>query len=118
MNYRDNGYVVEHLYNMAKEKSLNHILVDILNKNIHPKTFEIPVIKESLDHLLTDFERLLSLENIPIDVIYSAKASIEFDLQNPHISAAGAELEKYFCFVEIIDQGYKSHKITVKEWWR
>ncbi|MGE7767080.1 hypothetical protein [Peribacillus sp. NPDC096540] len=115
MNYRDNGYVVEHLFNIAKDKSIDSIIVDILKGSIQPKTFEIPVIKQSLDDLRKDFERLLTGANIPLDNVYSVKAIIVFD---PHIGASGAELEKYNCLVEIIDKNQKSHKITVKEWWR
>ncbi|MGE7768611.1 hypothetical protein [Peribacillus sp. NPDC096540] len=118
MNYRDNGYVFEHLYNIAKDKSIDSIIVDILEGSIQPKTFEIPVIKQSLDDLRKDFERLLTGANIPLDNVYSEKAIIVFDLKNPHIGASGAELEKYNCLVEIIDKNQKSHKITVKEWWR
>ncbi|MBK5446901.1 hypothetical protein [Peribacillus sp. TH24] len=118
MNYRDNEYVVEHLYNIAKDKSIDSIIVDILEGSIQPKTFEIPVIKQSLDDLRKDFERLLTGANIPLDNVYSAKAIIVFDLKNPHKGASDAELEKYNCLVEIIDINQKSHKITVKEWWR
>ncbi len=118
MNYRENGYVIEHLYNIAKKKNIDNIVIDILERNIKPKAFEIPVIKESLDDLLKDFERLLKGENIPLDNVFSATASIGFNLENPYIRVSGAKLEKYDCLVEIIDKNEKSHKITVKEWWR
>lgn len=45
MNYRDNGFVFKHLYNIAKEKNIDSIVIDILGRNIKPKAFEIPVIK-------------------------------------------------------------------------
>ena len=115
MNYRDNGYVIEHLYNIAKEKNIKSIVIDILGRSIKPKVFKIPVIKESLDVLGKDFERLSKGENIPLDIILSATASIVFNLENPHISVCGAKLEKNDCLVEIIDKNRKSHKITVKE---
>ncbi|MEH6890201.1 hypothetical protein V7024_10870 [Bacillus sp. JJ864] len=70
MIYRDNGYVIEHLYNIAKEKNIDSIVIDILGRSIKPKAFEIPVIKESLDALGKDFERLLKGENIPLDNIF------------------------------------------------
>ncbi|MFI8496845.1 hypothetical protein ACIGC1_29150 [Peribacillus butanolivorans] len=118
MNYRDNGYVIEHLYNIAKEKNMDSIVIDILGSSIKPKVFEIPVIEQSLNDLGKDFERHLKCGNIPIDNICSATASIVFNLENPHIGASGDELEKYDCLVEIIDKNKKSHEITVKEWWR
>lgn len=118
MNYRDNGFVFKHLYNIAKEKNIDSIVIDILGRNIKPKAFEIPVIKESLDDLGKDFERLLKNANIPLDNVFSATASIIFNLENSHIGISGAELEKYDCLVEIIDKNEKSHEITVKEWWR
>lgn len=118
MNYRDNGFVFKHLYNIAKEKNIDSIVIDILGRNIKPKAFEIPVIKESLDDLGKDFERLLKNANIPLDNVFSATASIIFNLENSHIGISSAELEKYDCLVEIIDKNEKSHRITVKEWWR
>jgi hypothetical protein len=117
MNYR-NGYVVEYLYNIAKDKNVDCIVIDILERSIQPEIFEIPVIKYSLDDLREDFERHLEGANIPLDYVISAKVSIIFDLKNPHIDVSGAELEKYNCSVDIIDKNKKSYSITVKEWWR
>jgi hypothetical protein len=114
MNYRDNGYVVELLYNIAKDKNIDCIVIDILGRSIYPKTFEIPVIKQSLDDLRKDFERHLEGENIPLDYVISAKAKIIFDLKNPYKGI----FEKYNCSVDIIDKNKKLHSITVKEWWR
>ncbi|MFL0403216.1 hypothetical protein ACH0BP_16155 [Bacillus nitratireducens] len=118
MNYRENGYVIEHLYNIAEEKNIDSIVINILEKSIRPKVFEIPIIKESLDDLLKDFERLLKSGNIPLDNVFSATASIIFNIEDPYIGVSSAKLETYDCFVEIIDKNEKSHKITVKEWWR
>jgi hypothetical protein len=118
MNYRDNGYVIEHLYNIAKDKNIDNIVIDILGISIQPEAFETPVIKQSLNDLRKDFERHLIGENIPLDNVFSAKASIVFDLKNPHIGVTGAELERYNCLVEIIDKHQKSHKIAVKQWWQ
>ncbi|WEG12243.1 hypothetical protein PU629_19315 [Pullulanibacillus sp. KACC 23026] len=114
MNYRDNGYVVEHLYNIAKDKNIDCIVIDILGRSIQPRTFEIPVIKQSLDDLRKDFERHLEGGNIPLDYVISAKAKIVFDLNNPY----KAKFEKYNCSVDIIDKNKKSHSIAVKEWWQ
>ncbi|EJS54658.1 hypothetical protein CN957_13665 [Bacillus cereus] len=118
MNYRENGYVIEHLYNIAEEKNIDNIVINILEKSITPKVFEIPIIKESLDDLLKDFERLLKSGNIPLDNVFSATASIIFNIEDPYIGVSSAKLETYDCFVEIIDKNEKLHKITVKEWWR
>ncbi|WP_410985672.1 hypothetical protein [Bacillus cereus] len=67
---------------------------------------------------MKDFERLLKGENIPLDNVFSATASIIFNLEDPYIRVSGAKLEKYDCLVEIIDKNEKSYIITVKEWWR
>lgn len=118
MNYRDDGYVIEHLYNIAKEKNIESIVIDILGRSIKPEAFEVPVIKGSLNDLWKDFENHLKGENIPIDNVKSATATIVFYLEKPHIGTSGNELETYNCLVEIIDKNDKSYKITVKEWWR
>ncbi|PEB81182.1 hypothetical protein [Bacillus nitratireducens] len=106
------------VYNIAEEKNIDNIVINILEKSITPKVFEIPIIKESLDDLLKDFERLLKSGNIPLDNVFSATASIIFNIEDPYIGVSSAKLETYDCFVEIIDKNEKSHKITVKEWWR
>lgn len=118
MNYRNDGYVIEYLYNIAKEKNLESIVIDILSRSIKPESFEIPVIKGSLNDLWKDFENHLKRENIPTDNVKSATATIVFNLEKPHIGASGNELETYNCLVEIIDKNDKSYKATVKEWWR
>lgn len=118
MNYRDNGYVIEHLYNIAKEKNIESIFIDILGRSLKPEAFEIPVIKDSLIDLRKNFDEYLKDANIPLDNIKSAIATIIFNFKTPHIGTTGNELETYDCLVEIIDENDKSHKTTVKEWWR
>ncbi len=118
MNYRDNGYVIEHLYNIAKEKNMESIVIDILGRSIKPEAFEIPVIKDSLNDLRRNFENHLKDSNIPLNNIKSAIATIVFNLEKPHIGTSGNELETYDCLVEIIDKNEKSYNKIVKEWWR
>ncbi|SDN14867.1 hypothetical protein SAMN05518871_103433 [Psychrobacillus sp. OK028] len=118
MNYRDDGYVIEHLFNIAKEKNMESLVIDILGGSINPKAFEIPVIKGALNDLGKNFEKLLKGENISLDNVKSATAAIEFNLENPHIGISGKELETYNCLVEIVDKNGKAYKKIVKEWWR
>ena len=118
MNYRDNGYVIEHLYNIAKEKNTEIIVIDILGRSIKPEAFKIPFVKGSLNDLWKDFESHLKGENIPLDNVKSATVTIVFNFIKPHIGLSGNELETYDCLVEIIDENEKSYKINVKEWWR
>lgn len=62
MNYRDDGYVIEHLYYIANEKNMESVIIDILGESIKPEAFENPVIKGSLNDLWKDFENHLKVK--------------------------------------------------------
>jgi hypothetical protein len=118
MNYREDDYVISYLYNMAKEKGIDCIIIDIIGRCITPKVYEIPVIKQALNDLGKNFEWQLKNENLSLDDVLSATAKIVFDLKNPHIGASGQDIEKYDCNVRVVDKNEKVYEITVREWWR
>lgn len=118
MNYREDDYVIAYLYNIAKEKGIDGIVIDILGRSITPKAFEIPVIKQALNDLRKNFEWQLKNENLTLDDVHSATAKVVFNLKNPHIGALGEEFEKYDCNVQLVDRNEKVYEINVKEWWQ
>jgi len=120
MNYDGKEYIVERLFQIAKQSKQTNILINILKPSIEPAVYATVEIIDSLIYLKRDFERLLSAEMFSIDDIKSASIRVDFDLEGTKQSdnVPGLELPRYKCTSEIVDLNGKSHLKEVVEWWK
>ncbi len=120
MNYLDGNFVVEHIFNIAKDTNKTNITIDVINMKIEPEAYNIPVLRLSLNYLRKQFVQLLESEKLTLEHINSIYIFIDFDLSKTSVSktAPNLELPSYNCNVEITDFNYKNYKASVVEWWR
>ena len=120
MNYIDNEYTVERLFQIAKNSGENQIYIDVLNKVIRPEIYNTPEIQKSLIYMEKSFDSLINPEKITRDHIKSVEIKITFHLDQtrPSETVKGLELPSYDCISEITDINGKVHSKSVVEWWR
>lgn len=120
MNYIQGNYVVEYIFQLAKDNKSPYVKIDILNKAIEPVIFGISPILESLQYLNNSFFSLLSAEHLGREHIKSASIKIEFDLNSIKKSESNPQLElpSYKCISSIEDINGKVHEANVVEWWK
>lgn len=119
MGYIDENYIVEFIFQIAKEQNEPNVRIDILKMKIEPEEFRIPTILESLEYLKDTLERLLVSDHLSFADIDNAEIVIEFDLNKTQMSRhTDLELPTYKCISEIKDINGKKHEAKVVEWWR
>jgi len=119
MNYDGAEYIVERLFQIAKNTKQTNIKINILKPAIEPVVYETPEIINSLKYLKCNLEQLLKAEAFTFEDIQSATISIDFKLEETKQSenVPGLELPKYKCESEIVDLNGKVHKKEIVEWW-
>lgn len=120
MNYIDDEYTVERIFQIAKIERLEEIKIDVLKEVIEPPPFATKQIMLSLTYLKKNLISLLESEHMTLEHIESCSITIRFDLNNIKKSdkVPDLELPTYSCLSEIVDINGKHHSASVVEWWR
>ena len=120
VNWAEGDYVVEHLYQRAREAGEPVVRVDVLRGTIAPDAFATPVLLASAERLRAWFGPLVQSQGAALDMVSAARLEVTFDLARPGYSrhVPGLELAVYACVVEILDDRGRRHVATVPEWWR
>lgn len=120
VNYQADDYIIEHLFRTAREANEPHVKIDVLRGTIEPSAFQTPVLLESVAQQRVFLGHLVQRQGAVLDMVTSARISIDFDFARTRLSRSvpGLELAMYNCIVEIVNDRGKSHIASVPEWWR
>lgn len=109
MNYRNGNYVCSYLEELSRNNNQTHIVINVLDCTLEPRSFKIPVIRDSLLDLKRNLIRNLESDKLTIDHVKSVIITVDFELGNVLRFQSGLEVIPYHCLVQIEDCNGKLH---------
>ena len=102
LGYYDGGYVADWINFIAQEKKIPNLEVDILNKVITPKEFEVDALLNDLEKLKNIIAVELINNGYEMSFIKSAILSFEIPIQQSNSTI--------YCFPQLEDENGKIYK--------
>ncbi len=119
MNYHGTDYVLGHILRAARMTGKYKLEVDFLTGTALPPELLFASVKESIEWYCKTFADFVNRSGSDIDLIVSAKMTIEFDLKTarPYPHNHRIIENPYKCDVVIIDNRQKEHTAHFEGWW-